>query len=237
MKYSFILILFLVSSQVIAQQAVFADKNAQERKVSPFSTIKISGGIEVYLSQSDSYSLAVSAIDAQNRDNIKTEVSNGTLTISYDYNFFKINSGDRKLRAYISFSALERLEGSGASDFKIKGILNLSSLAVKLSGASEMVGEVKITDLGLELTGASVVNLKGTTENLRIRASGASDIKDFDLQTDNCIAKISGASDVRITAMKSISASASGASTLYYKGNPEKSDVSASGASSISQKN
>ena len=100
-----------------------------------------------------------------------------------------------------------------------------------------MVGEVKITDLGLELTGASVVNLKGTTENLRIRASGASDIKDFDLQTDNCIAKISGASDVRITAMKSISASASGASTLYYKGNPEKSDVSASGASSISQKN
>ena len=237
MKYFLILWLAVVSSHVIAQQAVFSDKNAEVRKVSPFSAIKISGGIEVYLSQSENYSLAVSADDTEIRDHIKTELNNGTLIISYENSFFKRNTWNRKLRAYISFSSLERLEGSGASDFRIKGTLNVSSLAVKLSGASEIEGELKITDLALELSGASVVNLQGATENLKIRANGASDVKNYDLQTDNCIAKISGASDVRITVIKSISASASGASTLFYKGNPEKSDISAGGASTISQKN
>ena len=229
--------LTLVSWHVIAQPTVFSDKNAEVRNVSSFSAIKISGGIEVYLSQSDNYSLAVSAGDTEIRDHIKTEVNNGTLIISYENSFFKSNSWNQKLRAYISFRSLERLEGSGASDFRINGTLNVSSLAVKLSGASEIEGVEKIANLALELSGASVVNLQGATENLKIKASGASDVKNYDLQTDNCIAKISGASDVRITVIKSILASASGASTLYYKGNPEKSDISASGASSISQKN
>jgi hypothetical protein len=59
----------------------------------------------------------------------------------------------------------------------------------------------------------------------------------YDLVVDNCIAELSGASDVKITVNKSLSAKASGASLLYYKGNPEKKEISSSGASNISQRN
>ncbi|MGH2566137.1 MAG: GIN domain-containing protein, partial [Ginsengibacter sp.] len=143
MKYLFVLLFIACSSLVFSQQTVINDANAVVRDVTLFSGIKVSGGIYVYLSQSDNYSLAVSASEDKYRDNIKTEVKNGVLVISYDNDHFGRNYGDKKLRAYISFKTLESIEGSGASDIIINGDLNLNSLLLKLSGASDMKGAVK----------------------------------------------------------------------------------------------
>jgi Putative auto-transporter adhesin, head GIN domain len=237
MKYFFILLFIIISSRGFSQETVINDANAAIRNVTPFSGIKVSGGIDVYLSQGDDYSLGVSAIEEKYRDNIKTEVNNGVLVISYDNDHFGRNYGDKKLRVYLSFKTLESIEGSGASDIIINGTLTSNSLLVKLSGAGDIKGAVKVSSLSLELSGASTVTMNGSAENVKIVASGASDIKNYDLHVENCIAKLSGASDVRLTISNSISASASGASTLFYQGNPDKKDVATSGASSISQRN
>jgi len=236
MKYIFIFLFIIISSRGFSQETVINDANAAVRNVTPFSSIKVSGGIDVYLSQGEDYSLAVSASEEKYRDNIKTEVKNGVLVISYNNDHFGRNYGDKKLRVYISFKTLESLEGSGASDFIINGTLVANSMLVKLSGASDIKGAVKITNLSLELSGASTVTINGTAQNLKLDGSGASDIKNYDLRVENCVAKLSGASDVRLTITNSISAHASGASTLYYEGNPDKKDVATSGASSVSQK-
>jgi Putative auto-transporter adhesin, head GIN domain len=236
MKYLFTLLSFVIFSQVFSQEIIINDPNAEVRNVTSFSGIKVSGGIDLYLSQGEEYSLAVSAREENYRDNIKTEVRNGVLYISYSDHSGR-NRGDKQLRVYISFKTLESLEGSGASEVMINGVLASNSMLLRLSGASNIKGAVKITNLNMELSGASVVTVKGTVENLKLNASGASDIKNYDLQVDNCVAEISGASDIRITITNSIAASASGASTLYYHGNPEKKDVTTSGASSISQRN
>lgn len=236
MKYLFIFLFTIICTKVFSQETVINDKNAEVRTVTSFSGIKVSGGIDVYLSQGNDYSLAVSASDEKYTGNIKTEVKDGILVIYYDNGNFVHNSGDKKLRAYISFKNLESLEASGACDFFINGSLNANSLLVKLSGASDIRGAVTITNLSLELTGASSVKINGTAQNLKLQASGASDVKNYDLKVENCVAKLSGASDVRITVANSITASASGASTLFYHGSPDKKDVASSGASSISQK-
>jgi len=226
----------IICIPVFAQQTVINDKNAEVRNVTTFSGIKVSGGINVYLSQGDSYSLAVSAGETRYRDNIITEVKNGILVISYNNDHFRLGSGDKKLRAYISFKTLESMEASGACDLIITGTLNANSMMIKLSGACDIKGPVIINDLNLNLSGASTVTISGTAQNLNLTASGASDVKNYDLVTQNCVAKLSGASDVRITVNNSISGSASGASTLHYEGNPDKRDVVTSGASSISQR-
>jgi len=237
MKYFFLFLFLIISSGVFSQETVINDANAVVRNVTPFSGIKVSGGIDVYLSQGDDYSLAVSASEEKYRDNIKTEVKNEVLVVSYNNDHFGRNYGDKKLRVYVSFKTLESLEGSGASDIIINGTLVANSMLVKLSGASDIKGAVKITNLSLELSGASTVTINGTAQNLKVDGSGASDIKNYDLKVENCVAKLSGASDVRLTITNSISAHASGASTLYYEGNPDKKDVATSGASSVSQKN
>ncbi len=217
-------------------QTIINDKNAEVRSINAFTGIKVSGGIDVYLSQSNEYALAVSASDEKYNADIKTEVRNGILNISYNGNSFRLNS-NRKLRAYVSFKTLESLEGSGASNFIISGTFKAYSIKIELSGASEIKGSLHFDNLLLNMGGASVVKINGSGKNIKINASGASDIKNYDLVVDNCIAELSGASDVKITINKSLSAKASGASLLYYKGNPEKTDTNASGASNISQRN
>ncbi len=236
MKSLFIFLFAIICSRVFAQQTIINDKNVEVRNVTTFNGIKVSEGIDVYLSQADDYSLAVSASEDKYRDNIKTEVKNGILVISYNNDHFGWGSGDKKMRAYISFKTIESLEGSGACRFIINGTLNSNSLLVNLSGACDIKGSIKITNLSLELSGASTAKINGTVQNLNLTASGASDLKNYDLEAENCVAKLSGASDVRLTITNSISASASGASTLYYQGNPDKKEIATSGASTISQR-
>lgn len=233
---SFLLFLFAIIAIQTNAQTVINDKNVQLRNVGSFSAIKVSGGIDVYLSQSNEEAVAVSASDEAYRDNIKTEVENGVLKIYYDSHSFRFNS-NKKLRAYISFKTLESIEGSGACNFMINGIFKGTSLRVRFSGACNMEGVVNITNVQFDLNGASTVKISGEVSNLKLEASGASDLKNYDLVVDNFIAQLSGASDAKITVNKSISAKASGASSLYYKGNPEVRDVSSSGASSISNRN
>ncbi|MDP4286159.1 MAG: head GIN domain-containing protein [Bacteroidota bacterium] len=235
MKYLFIFLLTALAIRSTAQTE-FNDKNAEVRSVGSFTGIKVSGGIEVFLSQSNEYALAVSASEDEYRDAMKTIVRNGVLTISYEGGHSRFNN-NRKLRAYISFKTLESLEASGACYILVNGTLKANSFKLKLSGACDIKGNVNIDNLSIELSGASNVKVNGTLQNLKISASGASDVKNYDLVTDNCEADLSGASDVRITINKSVAAKASGASSLYYKGNPERKIINASGASSISQRN
>ncbi|HXR82785.1 MAG TPA: head GIN domain-containing protein [Hanamia sp.] len=232
---SILSILFFLFSLQSFSQTIINDKNAEVRNVGSFSGIKVSGGIDVYLSQSNDYALAVSASDEKYRNQIRTEVKNGILNISFDPGTIRFGS-DKKLRAYVSFKTLESLDASGACNFIINGIYKGNSAKIKLSGACNIKGNIDFDNLQLDLSGASTVKVTGSADNIKIDASGASDIKNYDLVVNNCVADISGASDVKITVNKSISAKASGASSLFYRGNPERKDVSSSGASSISQK-
>jgi hypothetical protein len=235
MKYFFALLLTTFFGQSFGQ-TIINDKNAEVRNVSSFSGIKVSGGIDVYLSQGSEYALAVSASEDKFRDNIKTEINNGILTISYSGGSLRFNES-RNLRVYISFKDLESIEGSGASDFKFSETFKANSLRLKLSGASEIKGAININNLDVNISGASTVKMNGNVQNIKIDASGASDLKNYELVADNCIANLSGASDVKLTVNKSVSVKASGASTFNYKGNPDKRDVNTSGASSVSQRN
>jgi hypothetical protein len=215
-------------------QTVINDKNVQVRNVGSFSALKVSGGIDVFLSQSDENAVAVSASDVNDRDQIKTEVDNGVLKIYYDSRSFRLHN--KQLRAYISFKNLESIEGSGATDFTITNKLSSNSLKIKLSGASDMKGLVNIDNAQIDISGASTMKISGAIQNMKIEASGASDLKNYDLVVDNCIADLSGASDVKVTVNKSISAKASGASNLDYKGSADIRNISSSGASNISKR-
>ncbi|MDE3212023.1 MAG: DUF2807 domain-containing protein [Bacteroidota bacterium] len=237
MKLCTTLLAFLFTLPALAQQTIINDPNTQQRNVGSFTSIRASGGFEIFLTQGTQNALAVSGADHEITDAIQAEVQGGVLTLSMKGNWMARRPFNKKLRAYISVNKLELLEASGACEYKITGQIHSENLLVKLSGASEIQGPLEANNLSLDLGGASVAKISGTVQNLKITARGASDIKDYDLQTDNCIADIGGASDVRVTVHKSLVAQARGASTLFYHGNPERTDISSSGASSVSARN
>ncbi|MBL0357952.1 MAG: DUF2807 domain-containing protein [Chitinophagaceae bacterium] len=219
-----------------AQKTIVNDNNAEARQISgSFNAIKVSGGIDIYISQSETEAVAVSATEQKYRDDIKTVIENGTLRIYFDSKL-SWNKDKKKLKVYISFKNLERLEASGACDVHVAGTIAVPSLSLNMSGASDFKGAVNVTTLTMELSGASDTKISGTATNATIQSSGASDIKGYDLVTENCTAKATGASDINITVNKELNVHASGASDVYYKGSCVIRDLHSSGASTVAKK-
>ena len=234
MKYFFVLLLTVFFTTAFGQ-TIINDKNAEVRNVGDFWGIKVSGGIDVYLSQSSENALAISASTQKMKDDIDTRIVNGILVISYNSKSYSMNE-KRNFRAYISFKTLQSIEGSGACDFNIQETLQVNALRLTLSGACELKGKMDINDIDAKISGASTVKVTGKVKNLKLEASGASDMKNYNLQVENLIADLSGASDVKVFITNSIAVKASGASSLNYSGNPEKVTVHTSGASSVTQR-
>lgn len=233
MKKITILLVALVTTLVMRAQQT-NDPNAEIRKAENYHGISISNAFDVYLTQGNEEAVAVSASETKFRDRIKVEVKDGILKIWYDSQG-KWGRGNKKLKAYISFKSIDKLNVSGACDVFISGTLKAGKLSVNLSGASDIKGKLEVDDLRADLSGASDMNVTGTVRELDIEASGASNFRGFDLVTDMCNARASGASDIRVTVNKELSAHASGASDVQYKGSGVIRDIKTSGASSVSR--
>lgn len=236
MKYIFQILFLFISVSSFAQKQFVVDPDAEVREVSgSFTSIKVSSGIHVYISQSDVTAIAISAPDEKYKEGIKTEISNNELSVYYSGE--RLHFGNNmKMSVYIACKDLSQIRVSGASNVYIAGVLETPVLNIQISGASDMKGEIKANDLNIKLSGASDLKLSGTAKNVNIESSGASDVKAYELTAETCNVKVSGASDVNISVSGQISANASGASNIYYKGPGELTIKQSSGASSIARK-
>jgi hypothetical protein len=121
-----------------AQNDIVVDANASVRNLTgQFDAIKVSGGIDLYLSQADNVAIAVIAGNENYKEGIKTVIEDGTLKIFYKgENSWR--KKDRKMR-YVSFKDIKL--GIGACDV----IFTVSVLftAIQMSGACDFSGSVK----------------------------------------------------------------------------------------------
>jgi hypothetical protein len=212
-------------------QKTINDANAEKRNVSGFHAIEVGGGIDLYLSQGEE-AVAVSASKNEYRAKIKTEVKDGVLKIWYEWNSnLRFDWSNHKLKAYVSFKDIDRLEGSGGSDISIDGSIKVAKLAMEVSGGSDFDGKIETDELKIHASGGSDVNISGKASRLTIDASGGSDFKGYDLVSDICNVEASGGSDIHVTVNKELSANASGGSDVYYKGTGLIRDLKTSGSS------
>jgi hypothetical protein len=233
-KIIVILTAVLFVSSLRAQQTM-SDPNVQVREAKNFHAIHVSSAFDVYLSQGNEEKVAVSAASEKDLADITVEVRNGVLEVGWDRKG-KWSRGNKKLKAWISFKNINELHVSGACDVDIAGTIKADDLKIELAGASDLSGKIEVTrNLTMDLSGASDAKLSGTAAEMKIDASGASSFKGFDFSVDICNAEASGASDIKITVNKELSANASGASDVNYKGGGVIRDIKTSGASSVSR--
>jgi len=234
MKHFILFLLFFCGFRSFAQKQLVVDPDAEVRALSgSFKSIKVSSGINVYLSKADDEALAVSA-PGENKQEIKTEIENGELHISYSGERIRFNNRGR-VNVYVAYKELEQLYASGASEVIVAGEMELPLLNVQLSGASTMKGALNIGELNIRLSGASDMKITGKAKTVNIISNSASDVKDYGFVAEICNIKVSGASDVNITVTKELYADASGASDVHFKGSAEIKEKQTSGASSIAR--
>lgn len=83
-----------------------------------------------------------------------------------------------------------------------------------------------------DLSGAGSLTLSGQTKDFNVDGAGSTDIKCFDLQSENTDIKLSGAGDANVFASVKLDVRVSGAADVKYKGNATVSQE-ISGAGSV----
>ena len=226
------------SSSLFAQkQTVINDLNAAPRSVSGFHAIKVSDGIDLYISYGDE-AAAVSASDLKYRDKIKTQVENGVLRIWYDNDNFNqiMFTNRRNLKAYVSYKMLDAITASAGSDVKVDGVIKGNSLTLKISSGSDFKGNVEVNELDVDQSSGSDVEMGGKAERVSIEASSGSDFNGYNLVSEMCTARCSSGSDITITVNKELKAKASSGSDIHYRGNASMVDVTKSSGGSVSRR-
>jgi hypothetical protein len=233
--FFFISILSGISLQGVAQDAVINDANVEKRMLSgSFTAIKVSSGIDLYLSQGNEESIAVSASDPKYMNRLKTEVENGTLKIYYDNNGVMWNNNEkRRLKAYVSFKILERLIGSSGADVQVKGKLDMAILAMDFSSGATFNGDVNIAEVTVEQSSGAEINVTGKAEKLKVELNSGAIFKGFDLTVEYCDAKASSGGGIRVNVNKELNAKASSGGGIKYKGAGVIKDLSVSSGGNV----
>ena len=240
-------------AQAQTKMGVIYDENVQVRKLSNFTSIRVSNAIELFISQSDKTEVAVSAKSEEYRNRIITEVDGGTLIIRMaDNKWWKWGNEDYRIKAYVSVKDLYAITASGATNIKIVNGLSSEKLKISLEGASDLKGDIKAGTLLADLSGASsfkatvqanafsmkgsgacAFEVSGSGDDLILDVSGASSVKMYDYLVKGASVDASGASSVKINVSGILTLHATGASSIDYKGAAAIKDMQSSGASSV----
>lgn len=213
-------ILFLSIGAFAQNEAVINDPNVQKRTLSgSFSAISVSDGIELFLTQGNEESIAVSATEEKHLERYKTEVSNGTLKIYYDNKGVSWTGNERRrLKAYVSFKTLQKLNASGGAQVRMKSVLTSDKLESSFTSGSRFEGEVDVADMDISSNSGAEMNITGKSANLKIDVSSGAIFKGYELVVDFCEAKASSGGGVRINVNKELTVKASSGGGIRYKG-------------------
>ena len=227
MKQLFILLLSCISLSTFAQDEIVNDANAEKRTLTgSFNAITVSDGVDLYLTQGNEESIAVSASDDKFLERFKTEVESGTLKIYFESKGLSwLHTDKRKLKAYVSFKTLEKLQASSGTGVIIKGTLKVEKLECSVTSGAHFTGQVNIGDMQVDQNSGSTFDITGKADKLKVEVSSGAIFKGYDLTVDFCEAKATSGGGVRINVSKELVAKANSGGGIRYKGNAVIKDL------------
>lgn len=238
MKTKFLLILFaaitLSGLSACMVNCVHGSGNeaTENRKVTDFDKISISGGYKVVLKQDSSLLLKITADDNLLKY-IKTEVRGGRLHIYSKRNFCNTS----QLTIYIGVRNLNEIKASGAVEVQGDGKIHTQDMNFRLSGATKITMDINAANVTTSGSGVTEINLKGQATSHNIELSGSGKIYALDFVAGSCNIQTSGVGYSEVNVLNSLSVHSSGASQVKYRGNPANVTNDKSGASSVEKIN
>lgn len=201
----------------------------KDRSVSSFDGIKVSSGIDVYLSQGDKESVTVEA-DENLHEYILTEVRDGVLHVYSDH--VSIRHAER-LRVYVTIKDVKSLKTSSAGDIVGETPIKCEDVEISASSSGDIALELHATRVDLDISSAGDIKLNGDAESLKADLSSAGDLKAFDFKVKEAEVRVSSAGDADVYASDKLIARASSAGDINYMGNPKYVDAHSSSAGGI----
>ncbi len=202
-------------------------QQSEMRQVNEFSSIQCSGSVQVFYRESDTLSLEIKGSKAD-FEKVSTVVENATLKISNKGSF------NEDIRVYVKGKNLKAVDASGASAFKITEMVKTDSISFNVSGSANVHAKITAARVKAVQSGASVLHLNGSTDELTADVTGAASLKSFNLVSKDAVVITAGAATARVHATEKVNANASGASDIKVKGEPKDVTAETTAAANIS---
>ncbi len=189
----------------------------QERNVSDFDKLEMSGAFDVIVKQGDKERLVIEA-DENIMSYIETKVENGTLSVDMKNEFHYNHSKTPKI--YLFVKSLISVESSGENKIYSSGTITANDFKIDVSGVGKIDMTIETGNLHVESSGVSDIELKGKAESVKIEISGAGDVKALEFVVNNCNIEISGTGNASVNVSDKLDVSISGIGKVSYKGSP-----------------
>lgn len=196
-----------------------------------FDEINYGHAFNVEIVQSSQFKLTAVG-DRRDLDDLDVQVKNGELNIDYLKNGWFSGSKRYRMDLVIEVPTFSELDVSGASDTEVLGFTNLSQVDLDISGASKVRFKSVTNEIFAAISGASTLNLYEKVALLDADISGASKLNAVDEDIVEAVLELSGASRATVAVSDRLEVNASGASTVRYRGDPEIRERT-SGASKV----
>jgi hypothetical protein len=199
------------------------------REVEYFTEIEVGAAIEAALSVGSAESVVVRT-DDNVQALVTVEVIDDRLVIGVDG---PVRTATLEADITVPADALTAVELTGAASLTGTDALTSDGLDVVASGASRVFLVVETDQVDVDASGASVVNLAGSADALDGRVSGASSAQLSELPVATAVLDVSGASRASVDVRDRLQATASGASSVLYRGDPATVESDVDGGSSV----
>lgn len=198
-------------------------------EVDDFERLQVDSAFDVRVRQGEIAEVTL-RVDENALDRVIMQVEGDTLRLGLER---AAVLRDVTLEADVVVPDLRAILASGASTVTLAEPFESSELEADLSGASQLDGEVALDSLTTRASGASQLTLGGSAQTGTLEASGASELALAGLTFSELDARLSGASSADVDVSDQLAVELAGASELSYSGQPEITDQSVTGASSL----
>lgn len=201
----------------------------EERSINePFTGIKATEGLDVYLTQSDKAGVTVEA-DENLQSLIITEVIDGTLKIHCEKNIGRCKSK----KVMVSFKDIASIKSTSGSDVYSTNTIVVNDLQLESTSGSDMKLDVNTNSLTCKTTSGSDLKVSGNTKKLIVESTSGSDFKGANLIAESSQVKASSGADITVNTSKELTADASSGADIKYLGEPEQVNKNSSSSGSV----
>ncbi len=201
----------------------------QERKTNSFTGIKVSTGIDVFLNQGKEDGTLTVEADDNLHEYILTEVRDGILHVYTEAN---IRDAERK-RVYVNMREVNSISTSSAGDVIGQTPVKTDRIKLSASSAGDIKLELYADEIDVNISSSGDMTLSGEADIIEADLSSAGDLNAFELRVREADLSVSSAGNADVNVSEKITARASSAGDINYRGNPKYVDAHSSSAGGI----
>jgi hypothetical protein len=205
-----------LASLVFASFALAQGVEGHRYTPGPFDAVVISGSALIRLVQGSDDSVFIEGDDEAQRA-VSFDLEGGTLRVnpSGAWKFWR----SRQQQIVVTARDLKRIEISGSAEVVAPESLKLRQLQVRISGAGTVrLDKLKAERLDFNVSGKGTGLISGAVEDLVVRISGRGTYLGENLACQVADITVSGAGDLKVWAVKDLTASVSGFATIDFWG-------------------